>query len=1206
MRMRRVLATTAVLAAAAPASAALGAGAIRDTGTAAPDLDVRTGHVAPSAAQRAEARGLGGQVAWNRFGTPSTLVRPGRALATGVQGATAVAAARAWLADHRTLFKLSSVEGLKLASDSRLARSDGHAVTLRQAPGGLPASGGGLVTIGLTRAGGAWTVVSASSTLSGDESVAGSARLSAEEGWQRAAASVGRPRTLKQIAPAASGKGVPRGWTALQVKGLSDLQQARSVAFPTVRRGYVPAYETLVLDTAGAEPQAYRVFVDARSGDVLARSSLVDNQAEPPAGSPTFSFSGELPAQDGACDVRKGPYTVTADAGVRAIDAFANADTPAQDIILRLYRGDELLVEADSLRTPERLRYEPEGGVPAGDYYAQVCEFPDDVPPVEPRTYTGTLTLDTSTPPAAYLARWRIFAANPLLASLPADPWGIPSTDVRQNWCWREGETANDCDRVIGNLASRAPWDYDVKASTPTNTTLGNNARTAESWTDPFLPAPNQFRPVSPTRDYSFPWTDAWNRSDCNPGTPYGSAFVVGQYPDVPAAVTNLFAAHNRMHDWSYLLGFTEENWNAQADNFGLTEAFRENDPVVGDAQAGAALPPPVVYGAARDNANMITLPDGSSSITNMYLWQPLAGAFYAPCVDGDFDMSVIGHEYTHMIENRMVGKGDGREGFAAGAMGEAWGDLFALEHLDELGLIPTGGENRYTVGAYATGNKVHGIRNYVANFPATGRFPQPGQYPRVNPLNFSDIGYDVPGPEVHSDGEIWVAVNFEVRRALAEKYAAQYPGGDRELQNRCALGVLPADRCPGNRRWIQLAVDSMLLMPTDPTMIDARNAMLAADELRFGGEDTPELWLAFARRGMGQGASSSTDPGREAGVESDTDPLPDFAAPGARNATVTFRAASTTAGETAPTARLYVGQYEGRVSPIADTNPRTNAPEGASANNLDATASFAPGTYEFVATAPGYGHVRFRRTFAAGSAQTVTVSLAPNLASAARGAAASGDAAPFTTPASDPPGAEILSAQQVLGRLVDDTEATDWQAAATQAGNAWSVDGRQVTVDLAGRRAQTVRRVQVSALVGPVWDPVGEADLTQNRFTALRQFEVWACDAATADCAQDAGFRRVYTSPADAFPADAPRPIAPQLQLRSFAIPATRATHLRLRVRTNQCTGAPAYQGEQDADPFNATDCDTAGPASTRFVRVAEFQAFGAASGAAAALRAR
>ena len=71
-----------------------------------------------------------------------------------------------------------------------------------------------------------------------------------------------------------------------------------------------------------------------------------------------------------------------------------------------------------------------------------------------------------------------------------------------------------------------------------------------------------------------------------------------------------------------------------------------------------------------------------------MFLWQPLPGAFYAPCVDGDYDMPVIGHEYGHAIENRMIGKGVGaRQGNAAGAMGEAFGDFDALEYLNELHL---------------------------------------------------------------------------------------------------------------------------------------------------------------------------------------------------------------------------------------------------------------------------------------------------------------------------------------------------------------------------------------------------------------------------------------------------------------------------------------------------------------------------------------
>ena len=110
----------------------------------------------------------------------------------------------------------------------------------------------------------------------------------------------------------------------------------------------------------------------------------------------------------------------------------------------------------------------------------------------------------------------------------------------------------------------------------------------------------------------------------------------------------------------------------------------------------------------------------------------------------------------------------------------------------------------------------------------------------------------------------------------------------------------------------------------------------------------------------------------------------------------MTFAATSTDDAATPRSkARIYVGHYEARVSPIADTDPATTAPAGASANNLDATAAFAPGTYEFIATAPGYGAVRFRRR--SGPANpTVNLRFAPNFASTTQGATATGDAAPL------------------------------------------------------------------------------------------------------------------------------------------------------------------------------------------------------------------
>jgi extracellular elastinolytic metalloproteinase len=44
--------------------------------------------------------------------------------------------------------------------------------------------------------------------------------------------------------------------------------------------------------------------------------------------------------------------------------------------------------------------------------------------------------------------------------------------------------------------------------------------------------------------------------------------------------------------------------------------------------------------------------------------------------------------------------------------------------------------------------------------------------------------------------------------------------------------------------------------------------------------------------------------------------------------------------------------------------------------------------------------------------------------------------------------------------------------------------------------------------------------------------------------------------------------------------------------VLTNQCTGGPAYQGDQDDDPENITDCDE-GSDQDLNVRAAELQVF-------------
>ena len=780
----------------------------------------------------------------------------------------------------------------------------------------------------------------------------------------------------------------------------------------------------------------YKVVIDARSGAVLSRLNLVqnlENKKDSKAAGESFTFSGELADTDGAC-ATNGPFTITA--GNRALDGFAAATVPTNDLVLDLFKDGVLVPEAhaDTLFSPEQFHWEPAGGVPAGSYTIRVCDFDNAGTPADPnepwaapRTYTGTLKGDASPPPPAYLARWKVFPANPELYTVQGFPWNFPDTDTRETWCWRP---ATGCDRVIGNLASRGPWDHDHKLNTPTLTTRGNNAKSATSWTHDLLPSPPQFMPTSATRDYSYTWTNDWNNRLCEPtpGTP-------GATWDDSAAVTNLFVAHNRMHDWAYYLGFTEQNWNAQDYNFGLTERRQENDPILGDAQAGALIP------GVRDNANMITLPDGLSSVTNMYFWQPFAASFYAPCVDGDYDMGVIGHEYGHMIENRMIGKGNTRSGHHAGAMGESFGDMNGMEYQNENGFVPVGDENRYAAGTYDTGNKLRAIRNYGMNYPTSGAEPEPGKQLLVNALNFSDLGYDITGPtltssnQVHANGEIWSKINFGIRQLLVAKYDDDFPADDEDLQYACANGELPPYACPGNRRWFALYYDAMLLMPINPSMVQARDAILSADLMRFGGANQKDLWLGFARGGLGQGAVA-TNSGL---AETDIDPVPDFASPLADNATITFRARAKD-GALLENARFFVGHYEARVSPIADSNPAT-----AAAENLDATARFAPGRYELLATAPGYGFLRGRREFRKGESSVVEFEFPTNYASANAGATATGDTS----------GADAAAQAAQLRNLIDDTENTNWTTAGNVVAGALSVDGKQVTINLAGLRSR-------------------------------------------------------------------------------------------------------------------------------------------------------
>src|SRR6266540_3410855 len=174
-------------------------------------------------------------------------------------------------------------------------------------------------------------------------------------------------------------------------------------------------------------------------------------------------------------------------------------------------------------------------------------------------------------------------------------------------------------------------------------------------------------------------------------------------------------------------------------------------DAVLGLVHAGALSGGAPTY-TGRDNAYMLTLPDGLPAWSGMFLWEPVDDAFEGPYADGNFDASVIEHEYVHGLSNRYVSPEDGALGtHQSGSMGEGWSDWYALNHLDRTGL-----DTSSVVGKSVTGNTTRGIRNWSYD---------------KDPTNYGDVGYDLTGAEVHADGSIWTEILWQLRKALVAKY---------------------------------------------------------------------------------------------------------------------------------------------------------------------------------------------------------------------------------------------------------------------------------------------------------------------------------------------------------------------------------------------------------------------------------------------------
>jgi uncharacterized repeat protein (TIGR01451 family) len=309
------------------------------------------------------------------------------------------------------------------------------------------------------------------------------------------------------------------------------------------------------------------------------------------------------------------------------------------------------------------------------------------------------------------------------------------------------------------------------------------------------------------------------------------------------AAVVELFYWNNWMHDKLYQLGFTEAARNFQSNNFG--RGGLGNDAVQADAQDGSGV----------NNANFSTPSDGSAGRMQMFIFTGPT-----PDRDGDLDHEVVLHEYTHGLSNRRVGGGVGISALQPRGMGEGWSDWYSLSLLSEPGDDPNAA---YAEGGYVTyqlsgmtSNYYFGIRRYPYCTDMT-----------KNPLTFKDIDPNQasthPGiprsgivgtqaDEVHNQGEVWCVTLWEARAKLITKYGYSV----------------------GNQLALKLVTDGMNLSVANPTFLQARDGILQADNVDNGGADLAELWTAFAKRGMGFGATSPASSTTIGVVESYVVPL--------------------------------------------------------------------------------------------------------------------------------------------------------------------------------------------------------------------------------------------------------------------------------------------------------------------------------------------
>jgi extracellular elastinolytic metalloproteinase len=297
-------------------------------------------------------------------------------------------------------------------------------------------------------------------------------------------------------------------------------------------------------------------------------------------------------------------------------------------------------------------------------------------------------------------------------------------------------------------------------------------------------------------------------------------------------SLVGMFFHVNWLHDRWYEAGFDEASGNAQKDNFG--RGGIDGDPILAEGNDHSGT----------DNANMSLAADGDSPVMQMYEFK---GPKPLPSRTSNHEALITFHEMGHYVTNRLVGNANGLTNRQGEAMGEGWGDFFAI-------CMTSQSTDDFENGVFAPGGWTDVTPTFKNNYYfSIRRYPYTADMSK-NPLTFKHISGSVvlpmgplrnpnaggPNNEEHNAGEVWCALLWEVFVNLVAKHQHE----------------------EAEKRMLTYVIGGLKLTPPRPTFTQARDGIITAASA-LNPEDLPEVWAGFAKRGMGVDAvpppSSST-----------------------------------------------------------------------------------------------------------------------------------------------------------------------------------------------------------------------------------------------------------------------------------------------------------------------------------------------------------